>query len=297
MDIKKLLASYKTEIENSEIEKKVKKFTDNISAIYTVKTLKTIFGLIDLTTLNNTDTPETAKQFAENVNNFKTHFPDMPNVAAICVYPTLVEHVKNNLKVPGVKIASVAGGFPSSQTFIDLKIEEVKRAVEKGADEIDTVISAGTLLSGNYQTVYEEIKAIKNVCEDKHLKVILESGSLGDLNNVKIASILAIEAGADFLKTSTGKTVPTATLETTFVMSSIIKEYFEKTGKKIGIKPAGYIADSETALKYFSLIKNVLGEDWITPEFFRIGTNKLPNKLLNDISKMSSERKEEIIYF
>ncbi|NOZ34573.1 MAG: deoxyribose-phosphate aldolase [Chlorobi bacterium] len=297
MDIKELLSLYKTEIVNSEIEKEVKKITGNISAIYTVKTLKTIFGLIDLTTLNNTDTPETAKQFAENVNNFKTHFPDMPNVAAICVYPTLVEYVKTNLNTPGVKITSAAGGFPSSQTFIDLKIEEVKRAVEKGADEIDTVISAGTLLSGDFQTVYEEIKAIKTVCADKYLKVILESGSLENLNNVKIASILAIEAGADFLKTSTEKTIPASTLEATFVMSLVIKEYFERTGKKIGIKPAGCIADSETALKYFLLIKNVLGDDWITPEYFRIGTNKLPNKLLNDISKMSSERKEEIIYF
>ena len=173
MDINKVLASFQTEVNDSVIEKEVKKITGNISAIYTVQTLKQIFGFIDLTTLNNTDTPERVKQFTENVNNFNTHFPDMPNVASICVYPTLVEHVKKNLKINSVKITSVAGGFPSAQTFLDLKLIETQRAIENGANEIDMVISAGALLSGDYQTVYDEIKAVKDVCGDLKLKVIL----------------------------------------------------------------------------------------------------------------------------
>jgi len=297
MDINKVLASFQTEVNDSVIEKEVKKITGNISAIYTVQTLKQIFGFIDLTTLNNTDTPERVKQFTENVNNFNTHFPDMPNVASICVYPTLVEHVKKNLKINSVKITSVAGGFPSAQTFLDLKLIETQRAIENGANEIDMVISAGALLSGDYQTVYDEIKALKDVCGNLKLKVILESGSLKNLTNVKIASVIALEAGADFLKTSTGKTVPAASPEAVYVMAQTIKSHFEKTGQKTGIKPAGGISDSETALKYFALIKSVLGDNWLNSELFRIGTYNLSNKLLNDISKMSSEQKEEILYF
>jgi len=297
MDINKVLASFQTEVNDSVVEKEVKKITGNISAIYTVQTLKQIFGFIDLTTLNNTDTPERVKQFTEKVNNFNTHFPDMPNVASICVYPTLVEHVKRNLKINNVKITSVAGGFPSAQTFLDLKLIETQRAIESGANEIDMVISAGTLLRGDFQTVYDEIKAVKDVCGNLKLKVILESGSLKNLTNVKIASVIALEAGADFLKTSTGKTTPAASPEAVYVMAQTIKSHLEKTGKKTGIKPAGGISDSETALKYFALIKAVLGDNWLNSEFFRIGTNNLPNKLLNDISKMSSEQKEEILYF
>ncbi len=297
MNIKNVITSYKTDFKDSDIEKEVKKITGNISSIYTVDTLKTIFGLQDLTTLKSTDNSETVKQYAENVTNFRASFLGMPNVAAICVFPTLVEYLKNNLNSNEVKIASVAGGFPAAQTFIDLKTEETKRAVKKGADEIDTAISAGTLLSGDYQTVYNEIKAIKSVCNDKSLKVIIKSDSSINLNNVKIASIIAIEAGANFLNTFTNHDVHESTLEAVYVICLIIREYFESSGKKIGIKTAGNITDSETVLKYFAVVKAVLGDDWLNPELFRIGTNKLPNKLLNDISKMSSERKEEIQYF
>lgn len=297
MDINNILASYQTEVNTSFVEKEVKKITGNISSIYTVNTLKKILGLIDLTSLNNTDTPEKIKQLTEKVNHFEQNFPDMQNIAAICVYPPLVKYVKNTLTEQDVKIVSVTGGFPSGQTFIDIKIEETKRALEQGADEIDLVISAGTLLSGDYQTVFDEIKVIKDVCGNKHLKIILESGSLKNLTNVKIASIIAIEAGADFLKTSSGKTTPAATLEAVYVMAQTITEYFEKTGKLIGIKPAGGISDSETVLKFFFVIREFFEEDKITPEFVRIGSNNLANKLLDDISKMSSDYKEEIIYF
>ncbi len=297
MELNKILTSYNQDIKDEVIEKTIKKITGNVSSIYTVDTLKKIFGFIDLTTLNHTDNEERAKLFAENVNKFKSDFPDMPDVAAICVYPTLVKAVKKNLKIDNVNIASVTGGFPSSQTFIDIKVAETKKVFENGADEADMVISVGTFLRGDYQTVFEEIKAIKEACGKKHLKVILESGSLGSMKNVKTASILAIEAGADFLKTSTGKTSPAATLEAVYVMAETVKEYYEKTGKKIGIKPAGGISDSETALKYYAVMKEVLGEDWLNPELFRIGASSLANKLLNDISSMQSEKKEDIIYF
>jgi len=297
MDINKVLASFQTGVKDSVVEKEVKKITGNISAIYTVQTLKQIFGFIDLTTLNGTDTCERAKQFAENINNFPNKFPEISNVAAICVYPTLLEHIKNSLTVKNVKITSVTGGFPSAQTFIDLKISETKKAIEKGANEIDMVISTGTFLSGNYHAVYEEIKAIKDACGINSLKVILESGVLENLTNVKIASIIAIEAGADFLQTSTGKVNPPATPEAVYVMAQIIKEYEEKTDKKIGIKPAGGISDSQKALKYYALVKEILGEEYLNPKHFRIGSKELANALLNDIAKMSSDQKEIISYF
>ena len=297
MEINKLINSYNFEINDSVVEKEVKKITGNISSIYKVENLKKIFGLIDLTTLNAEDTPGKAKLFAENVNNFKAKFPDIPNVAAICVYPSLVEHVKENLKEANVNIASVVGGFPSSQTFLDIKVAETKKAFEKGANEADMVISVGTFLSGDYETVFNEIKALKEAAENKHLKVILESGLLGSLKNIKIASVLACEAGGDFLKTSTGKTKPAATLEAVYVMAQTAKEYYEKTGKKIGIKPAGGISDTETALKYFAIIKEVLGNEWLNPGLFRFGASSLANKLLSDIYKMISDKKDNVNYF
>jgi len=297
MEIQKILDSYQINIDDASIEKEINRITSNISSIYNINTLKQIFGFIDLTTLNHTDSAERAKLFAENVNQFKSNFPDMPNVAAICVYPTLVEHVKANLHTEGVNIASVVGGFPSSQTFIDIKEEETKRAVQAGANEADMVISVGTFLSGDYQTVFDEIKTLKNAVGENHLKVILESGSLENLSNVKKASVIAVEAGCDFLKTSTGKTNPAATLEAVYVMAQTAKEYYEKTEKKIGIKPAGGISDSETALKFYAVIKEVLGEEWLNPKLFRIGASSLANKLLNDITQMGSEKTEVIKYF
>ncbi len=297
MNLKNIIASYQTDINHATVEKEIKRITGNISDIFNVETLKKLFGFIDLTTLKETDNPERAKLFAENVNNFQANFPDLPNVAAICVYPTLVEYIKQYLKVDAVHIASVTGAFPASQTFIDIKEAETKRVFEKGADEADMVISVGTFLAGDYETVFDEIKRLKTIAGDKHLKVILETGSLNSLKDIKIASILAAEAGCDFLKTSTGKVHPAATLEAVYVMAQTAKEYSEKTGKKIGIKPAGGISDTETALKYYALIKEVLGEDYLSPEYFRIGASSLANNLLTDISKMSTDSGKEIKWF
>ena len=292
-----LLKKYNLDINEREIHDEVKHITSNISSLYNIANLKRIFSLIDLTTLSTEDTQTKAKLFADNVSNFKEKFPEMPNVAAICVYPTLVETVRKNLKAENVNIASVVGGFPSSQTFLNIKETETKAAIKAGADEADMVISVGEFLEGNYQVTFDEVKTLKKAVGKGHLKVILESGLLQNLKNVKTASILSMEAGCDFIKTSTGKTSPAATLDAVYIMAEAIKEYYEKTGKKIGLKPAGGISDSETAVKYFAIMKNVLGEEWLTPEFFRIGASSLANNILTDISRMSSDNKAEVKYF
>lgn len=248
-----------------------------------IETLKKCFSLIDLTTLNATDGYEKGKQFADNVSKFPTDFPGMPNVAAICVYPTLVPVVKENLTAENVKIASVAAGFPASQTFIDIKLSECEMTIEQGADEIDVVISVGSFLEGDYYTVFSELQQIKEVAEDTRVKVILETGVLPTLNDIKLASFLAMEAGADFIKTSTGKLEPAATPEAVYVMCLAIKEYYEKTGKKIGIKPAGGVSNSSDALFFYTIVEQTLGQEWLYPGLFRFGTSKLADILLSDI--------------
>ncbi len=281
--------AYKTEINEDSVKSDITGIIENISLFNTIETLKKIFGLIDLTTLNTQDTQERGKQFAEKVSDFNEKFPDIPNVAAICVYPSLVKTVRDNLKVPGVAIASVVGGFPSSQTFIDVKSVETSFAFQAGATEADMVISVGEFLSGNYELVFDEIVQIKDACGNGHLKVILETGALETLSNVKIASIIAMEAGGDFIKTSTGKLNPAATLEAVYVMAQAIKEFYVKTGKKIGIKPAGGISDTQTALKYYAIIKHILGEEWLKPELFRIGASSLANILLTEINTLNGK--------
>lgn len=295
--MKHIFESYNTEVNDDNIDKKVREITKNITSFYNVNVLKKIFSCIDLTTLSTDDTEAKGEKFAENVNNFQEHFPDMPNVAAICVYPTLVDSVKRKLTVPGVNIASVVGGFPSSQTFLDIKVAESKMAVEAGANEADMVISVGTFLSGDYKTVYNEVKEMKNAVGDAHLKVILETGALQNLTNVKIASILSMEAGGDFIKTSTGKMEPAATLNAIYVMAEAVKEFYEKTGKKIGLKPAGGISEAETALKYYAVINSVLGEEWLNPNLFRVGASSLANSILSTIKKMTTEGNAGVKYF
>lgn len=248
-----------------------------------IDTLKKCFSIIDLTTLNSTDGYKRGKQFADRVSKFPTDFPGMPNVAAICVYPALVTAVKENLTVENVKIASVAGGFPSSQTFIDIKLSECEMAIEQGADEIDVVISVGVFLEGDYFTVFSELQQIKEVAEDTHVKVILETGALPTLDNIKLASFLAMEAGADFIKTSTGKLEPAATPEAVYVMCLAIKEFFEKTGKRVGVKPAGGVSTSYDALVFYTIVEQILGQEWLYPGLFRFGTSKLADILLSDI--------------
>jgi deoxyribose-phosphate aldolase len=241
------------------------------------------FSCIDLTTLNSTDGQERGKLFAENVSKFNQNFPELPNVAAICVFPTLVKTVRKYLLDKNVHVASVSAGFPSSMTFEEVKTLETRMAVEAGADEIDIVISIGEFLEGNDQQIIDEIAQLKKVCGKAHLKVILETGALKTPENIWKASFLAMQAGADFIKTSTGKMEPAATPEAAWVMCSAIKEFHSKTGRKVGFKPAGGIVETEDALIYLAIVKEVLGEEWLTNKLFRIGASRLANNLLSAI--------------
>jgi deoxyribose-phosphate aldolase len=251
--------------------------------------LKTIFSLIDLTSLKSTDNADNITKMVEKVNRFKTHFPEMPQVAAICIYPSMVETVKSTLRVDKVQIAAVSAGFPSSQTFISVKAAETELAVAKGANEIDIVISLGRFLAGDYDYVANEIRIIKESMPGAHLKVILESGLIPELDQVFKASVLSIEAGADFIKTSTGKEEPAATLEAIYVMCHAIKQHYEKTGKMIGLKPAGGIATSSDAIAYYAVVKSILGSAWLNNQYFRIGASRLANDLIQTIEKMEQK--------
>ena len=247
------------------------------------KMLEKALSCIDLTTLNSTDTIGSVTAFTEKVNSFGNAYPGVSNVAAICVYPNMAETVRTTLKVAGVHIAAVAGGFPSSMTFTNLKIEEARMAVAAGADEIDIVVPLWAFLANDFETCANEISAIKKAIGNAHLKVILESGVL-NVDQIWQASILAIEAGADFIKTSTGKLPHAATPEAAFVMCLAIKQHFEETGTKIGFKPAGGIVTPEDAILYLTIVQEILGDEWLTPELFRIGASRLANNLLEKIT-------------
>lgn len=236
------LAKYNTNLSDADVQARVASIIENkVAENNTEEVKKLLFNCIDLTTLNSTDSDESVMKFTEKVNKFDNDFPDLKNVAAICVYPNFAEVVKNTLDVDGINIACVSAGFPSSQTFIEVKIAETAMALMEGADEIDIVISIGKFLSGDYETMCEEIQELKDTCKERHLKVILETGALKTASNIKKASILSMYSGADFIKTSTGKQQPAATPEAAYVMCEAIKEYYEKTGNKIGFKPAGGI--------------------------------------------------------
>jgi deoxyribose-phosphate aldolase len=279
--INKNLQKYGPGHTEKQVEKNIQEIFSGTGGGASKDLIRKLFSLIDLTTLSTNDTAETARYFCNNVNSLGSVFPDMPNVAAICVYPTLVEAVKKNLKVEGIKIASVGAGFPSSQTFLSVKLAECQLLVEKGADEIDIVMSVGQFLDGEYQLVFDEINLIKSTIGKVHLKVILETGLLGNLENIRLASFIAMEAGADFIKTSTGKLSPAATPEAVYVMLNAIRDFNDRTGKKVGIKPAGGIANLEDALSYFRLVDHVLGSSWTKPGLFRIGASRLANNLLS----------------
>lgn len=244
---------------------------------------KFLFNTIDLTTLKATDSPQSVAQFTERVNAFDEEYPMLRNVAAICVYPNFAQVVRTVLDVSGVDIACVSGGFPSSQTFTEVKIAETALAVDGGADEIDIVLNVGNFLDGDYEEVADEIAEQKAACRDARLKVILETGALKTAARIKAASILALYSGADFLKTSTGKEFPGASLEAAYVMCLAIKEYYETTGIMVGFKAAGGVATTADAVKYYTLVKEVLGEKWLTNEYFRLGASRLANHLLSDI--------------
>lgn len=289
---KSALGKYNINLNDAEIKKEVDlliktKVVEND----TIDVKKALFSFIDLTTLNSTDNDESVMKFTEKVNRFDSEFADLKNVAAICVYPNFAQVVKDTLEVENVNIACVSGGFPSSQTFIEVKIAETAMAIMEGADEIDIVISVGQFLNENYEEMCDEIEELKNTCKDKHLKVILETGALQTSSNIKKASILSMYSGADFIKTSTGKQQPAATPEAAFVMCQAIKEYYDITGNKIGFKPAGGINTVNDALIYYTIVKEILGEEWLTNKLFRIGTSRLANLLLSEI------RGEEVKFF
>lgn len=244
---------------------------------------KFLFNSIDLTTLKSTDSPVSVSDFVERVNAFDEEYPMLPNVAAVCVYPNFAQVARTVLEVSKVDIACVSGGFPSSQTFAEVKVAETALAIAGGADEIDIVLNLGNFLDGDYEGVYDEISEQKAACQDGRLKVILETGALKTAENIKAASVLAILGGADFLKTSTGKEYPGASLEAAYVMCKVIKDYYDETGVKIGFKAAGGVSTTEEAVKYYTLIKEILGEEWLTNEYFRIGASRLANNLLGDI--------------
>lgn len=288
--------NYSTAPSKAVIDSKINELKSKVQDYKTKDNLLSIFNLIDLTSLNTTDTTEKIKKMTQKVNDFNKHFPDYNNVAAICVYPSLVPTVRETLTAKNINIAAVGACFPSSQTFLSVKAAECELTVHKGADEIDIVISVGTFLEGDYEKMSYEIEVIKQSIKDSHLKVILETGELENTDNIYLASIIAMESGADFIKTSTGKTPVSATPEAVFTMCTAIKAYYDKTGKKIGIKPSGGMSVSEDAIIYYLIVKEVLGTEWLNNKLFRLGASRLANSILSDLSKMNGKN-EEIKYF
>lgn len=245
---------------------------------------KKIFNSIDLTTLKTTDSQQSVAKFTERVNSFEEDYGDLPPVAAICVYPNFVPVVRTTLDVSSVGVAAVAGAFPTSQSFIEVKVAEIGLAVEAGADEIDVVLNVGDFFDGDYESVCDDLDEMKHSCRSARMKVILETGALKTARNIRDASILALYSGADFLKTSTGKEYPGASLDACYVMCQCIREYYEKTGRAVGFKAAGGISTTEEVLKYYTIVKTVLGDKWAdSNELFRIGASRLANALLSDI--------------
>jgi deoxyribose-phosphate aldolase len=263
----------------------------------TPENLRLIFSLIDLTSLNTGDNPAGIKSICQKLNGFKDRFPDVPNVAAICVYPSLVQVVKENLSVPSVSIASVAAGFPSSQTFPEIKDLESRLAVRAGADEIDIVISLGKFLEDDLEFVSTEISRIKGVIHPARLKVILESGLIPEPEDLYRVSRACLAAGADYIKTSTGKVQPAATPEAVLVMCHAIRDHHKETGRKAGIKPAGGIGTAEQALVYAEIVRSVLGVSWLSPEKFRIGASRLANHILTSVTRIETGSTEGVEYF
>ncbi len=250
--------------------------------------LRLALSMVDLTTLEGMDSPGKVRQLCRKAMNPLPGRDDIPRVAAVCVYPNFIAIAKKELLGTGVNVASVATAFPSGHATLEAKIDEVKFCVDQGADEIDMVISRGEFLKGNYQLTFDEVAAIKEACGPAHLKVILETGELRTLENVRKASDISMAAGADFIKTSTGKVVPAATQPVTLVMLEAIRDYYYATGKKIGMKPAGGIRDSKTALRYLVMVKETLGADWLNPDMFRFGASVLANDLLMQITKQET---------
>ncbi len=267
------------------LDKNLKAVHDNLENWNTPKNLALCLSCIDLTTLNTTDTRARVEGFAAKVNGFKAKFSEYPLPAAICVYSQWGGAVKDALKEKDVKVAVVAGGFPHSQTFLDVKLMECRKAVEAGADEVDVVLPLNLFMAEDYEGASKEIAAMKEAVGEKHLKVILETGAIASSEKIHRAAMLAMEAGADFIKTSTGKLEPGATPAAAIVMCNSIKEYYKKTGRKVGFKPAGGISTVKDALCYLAIVDTILGKEWLTPELFRIGASRLANNLLSALEQ------------
>ena len=279
-----VLSQYNTAIKDSDIAAKVAEIIEKkVPENDTLKVKKFLMGSVELTTLKTTDSEESVLAFTEKVNKFEDAYPELPHVATICVYPCFAKIVSQSLEVEGVEVACVSGSFPSSQALIEIKTVETALALKDGATEIDIVMSVGKYLSGDYETLCDEISELKAICGEHKMKVILETGLLPSASDIKKASLLAMYAGADYIKTSTGKEKPAATPEAAYVMCQAIKEYYDKTGIQIGFKPAGGLNTVHDALIYYTIVKEVLGEKWLTNQWLRLGTSRLANLLLSEV--------------
>ena len=278
------LSKYRTNISDDEVRNAVRQIiAEKVHENDTPEVKKFLMGSVELTTLKTTDSEDSVLAFTEKVNKFDETYPDLPHVATICVYPCFAKTVSESLEVDGVEIACVSGSFPSSQALIEVKVAETALAIKDGATEIDIVTPVGKFLSGDYEGVADEIEELKEVCGEHKMKVILETGCLKTAENIKKASLLAMYAGADYIKTSTGKLEPAATPEAAYVMCQAIKEYYDETGIQIGFKPAGGLNSVMDALIYYTIVKEVLGEKWLTNQWLRLGTSRLANLLLSEV--------------
>ena len=279
-----MLKLYDTQVNDADVQAAVAQITaEKVLQNNTHEVKKFLLGSIELTTLSTTDTEEKVLQMVEKVNQFDRDYPDLPHVAAICVYPVFTELVSNSLEVDGVAITNVSGNFPSSQARMEVKVAETQLAIADGATEIDIVMPVGKFLSEDYEGVCDDINELKQACNDVPMKVILETGDLGNGSNIMKAALLSMYAGADYIKTSTGKEKVSATPEAAYVMCQAIKAYYDKTGIQIGFKPAGGINSVMDAITYYTIVKEVLGEKWLTYQWFRMGTSRLTNLLLCEI--------------
>jgi deoxyribose-phosphate aldolase len=294
----KIDRSFSPAIDQVGVEERVARLQSrSIKKDSKMQALRLALSMIDLTTLSGQDTRGNVVQLCAKARHLHDRLPGLPTVAAVCVYPPFVAIAKTQLVGSHIKVASVATAFPSGQSTLAVKLEETRYAVEQGADEIDMVISRGAFLSGNYHYVFDEIAQIKETCGSAHLKVILETGELSTLDNVRLASDIAMHAGADFIKTSTGKIQPAATLPVTLVMLEAIRDYFYDTGKKIGMKPAGGISNAKLALQYLVVLRETLGEGWLNNNYFRFGASSLANDLLMQIMKQKTGVYQSMDYF
>ncbi len=278
------LAKYNTNISDDSVRNAVKQLiAEKVHENDTPEVKKFLMGSVELTSLKTTDSDESILALTEQVNRFDETYPDLPHVATVCVYPCFARTVAESLEIDGVEIACVAGNFPSSQALTEIKVAETALALKDGATEIDIVMPVGKFLGGDYEGVADEIGELKAVCGDKKMKVILETGCLKTASNIKKAAIIAMYAGADYIKTSTGKLEPAATPEAAYVMCQAIKEYYDQTGIQIGFKPAGGLNSVMDALIYYTIVKEVLGKQWLTNQWFRLGTSRLENMLLSEV--------------